>query len=95
MGCYCGNEASVDCKTMPGKKICDPNSGKFEICVSAGNQCGDTLPPSLAPVKDTCEGSTIVYCVDGYKTRTDCTSLGFSSCAALEVNGNRLGSVCK
>jgi len=73
---------------MPGKKICDPNSGKFEICVSAGNQCGDT-------VKDTCEGSTIVYCVDGYKTRTDCTSLGFSSCAALEVNGNPLGSVCE
>ena len=88
VGCYCGNEASVDCKTMPGKKICDPNSGKFEICVPAGNQCGDT-------VKDTCEGNSIVYCVDGYKTKTDCTSLGFSSCGALEVNGNRLGSLCK
>ena len=74
---------------MPGKKICNPTSDKFAICVDAGNQCGESS------VQDKCEGKYLVYCVDGYKTKTDCTTLGFSTCADLEINGNRLGSVCK
>ena len=88
VGCYCGNEARIDCTQMAGKKICNPTSDKFAICVDAGNQCGDNL-------QDTCEGNSLVYCVDGYKTRTDCSSLGFKTCGALEINGNRLGSLCK
>ena len=88
MGCYCGNEAQIDCTQMDGKKICDPKSDQFAICVAAGNECGDNL-------KDSCDGDHIVYCVDGYKTKTDCKTLGFKTCGALEVNGNRLGSTCK
>ena len=77
---------------MPGKKICNPQSGRFEICVAAGNQCGDDISTS---VKDTCEGDTLVHCVDGYATKTDCKGLGFFGCDKLEINGNLLGAVCR
>ena len=72
---------------MPGKKKCDPNSGKFEICVDAGEECNDFT-------KDSCEGDKLVYCMDGYATRTDCTELGFSGCKE-EPLGSTTIAVCK
>jgi hypothetical protein len=89
VGCYCGNEASLDCRTMPGRRICDPKSDKFATCVPEGKQCGQAMG-----VKDTCEGSTLVFCLDGFKTRVDCTSLGFKGCKDLVLSGSTLGALC-
>lgn len=88
VGCYCGNEAKLDCRSMPGKKICDPSSDKFAYCMPAGKECG-------LGVLDACEGTSLVYCVDGFKTKTDCTALGFTACAPLSVNGVTLGAACQ
>lgn len=89
MGCWCGTEARIDCTQMFGRKKCDPNSDPFELCVPAGTEC-DTIGD-----KDSCEGSTLVYCDDGYVTKSDCTALGFKSCVPHKVGSMVLGALCE
>ena len=45
-------------------------------------------------VKDTCQGSTLEFCLDGFKTRQDCTELGFTGCKDLVMSGAKLGAIC-
>jgi hypothetical protein len=73
---------------MPGRKKCDPSSNRFAICVAAGTECGLSTP-------DTCSGSTLVYCDDGYVTRSECPTLGFASCAPLTSGTTTIGAVCR
>ena len=74
---------------MPGNRICDPKSDKFAYCVPAGKECGQAMG-----VKDTCQGSTLEFCLDGFKTRQDCTELGFTGCKDLVMSGAKLGAIC-
>lgn len=74
---------------MPGKRICDPKSDKFAYCVPAGNQCGVGMG-----VKDSCEGDTLVFCLDGYKTKIDCAGFGFKGCKATVLGTLTLGARC-
>ncbi len=86
----CGNEANIDCRSMPGKRICDPKADKFDYCAPAGKECG-----VASGVKDACDGDTLVFCVDGFKTRVDCTKFGFKGCKSLTVGGGSvLGALC-
>jgi hypothetical protein len=73
---------------MFGQKKCDPQSDLFDLCVPAGTEC------STVSTQDTCQGSTIVYCDDGFTTQSDCTSLGFSGCGPLKVGETTLGALC-
>lgn len=77
---------------MPGRKRCNPKGDKFAICDAAGTQCG---PSSGKDIKDVCEGSTLVFCDDGYTKRIDCKALGFSTCGTFGVNSIVLGATCK
>ena len=72
---------------MFGRKKCD-DQNKFNICTSAGSEC------DVMATKDTCEGSTLVYCDDGYVERTDCTTLGFAGCGPLKLGATVLGAQC-
>lgn len=88
MGCWCGSEARIDCTKVYGRKKCDPAGSKFDICVPAGSQCSTTGD------KDSCQGSSIVYCDDGYVTKSDCKALGFKGCGPLVVGTTTLGAIC-
>lgn len=85
----CGKEARIDCTKQYGRKICDPNSHPFVRCVGAGKECDP------ATTQDSCSGSQIVYCDDGFTTKTDCKALGFSSCQSWAINGITLGALCE
>lgn len=85
----CGTEARIDCTKQFGRKKCDPDSDMFEKCVGAGDQC------NVYSSQDSCKGSTIVYCDDGFIEETDCTSLGFSGCEPLKVGAMEIGALCK
>jgi hypothetical protein len=74
---------------MPGDRICDPKADKFAICSPAGTACGVGLG-----IKDSCQGDTLVYCLDGFKTKQDCTALGFVGCKDLVMSGAKLGAIC-
>ena len=73
---------------MFGRKMCDAESDKFDLCAPAGSAC------SPVDTKDTCEGDTLVYCDDGYVTKSDCTALGFTGCKPLTVGVMTLGASC-
>lgn len=85
----CGTEVRIDCTKQFGRKQCDPKSHPFDRCVGAGSECDS------ATTQDSCSGSQIVYCDDGFSTKTDCKDLGFSGCETWEINGIKLGAVCK
>lgn len=72
----------VDCKKLPGKKICAPAQLK---CVGAGTECSEGF--------DVCEGNTLVSCIDGYKRRYDCVALGFLACE--KAPAGKFGAYCK
>jgi len=74
---------------MAGRKKCDPQADKFDICSPAGSECFINGTP------DSCEGSTLIYCDDGYKTKSDCAALGFKGCGPLEAGAMRIGSLCR
>lgn len=95
VGCFCGTEARIDCRKMDGRKRCDTDASAdaFTFCIAAGTECGSK---SKNPAqKDRCEGSTLVFCDDGFETKMDCKALGFSTCGIEEVSQYLKISVCK
>lgn len=85
----CGKEGKIDCTKMYGRKKCDPSSNKFEKCVSKGTEC------DIYSYQDSCAGSILSYCDDGYVTKTDCAKLGFKTCGTLMGGSIEIGAVCK
>lgn len=83
--------AKIECSKFPGRKTCDPKADPFELCNAAGTECDPVI------TKDSCEGTRLVYCDDGYIEKADCTELGFKGCAPLkDKNGvYTLGAICK
>lgn len=75
----------IDCAKLPGKKRCDDSVGE---CVGAGTECGGGGQTFF----NTCEGGTLVACIDGFKRRFDCKKLGFEGC---ETATTGYGAYCK
>jgi hypothetical protein len=89
VGCWCGKEGRIDCTKQFGHKKCDDNAYYTDICVPAGGEC------DAAGAKDTCEGTTLVFCDDGMKAKLDCLTLGFKGCGPLKAGGQEIGAVCQ
>jgi hypothetical protein len=62
-------EARIDCALNPTRKRCDKG-----VCVETGTQCSG--------LRETCEGTAVKYCQDGFTRKVDCVSAGFSGCDA-------------
>ena len=85
----CGKEGRIDCTDQFGRKKCDPKSDKFEKCVPAGTEC------DVYSTQDSCKGTKLVYCDDGYTEEADCKALGFSRCEPWQVGAATIGALCK
>lgn len=58
---------------MPGKLSCS-NDAPLE-CVARGSEC-----EAANAGADTCSGSKVNFCLDGFKAARDCAELGFAGC---------------
>lgn len=71
-----------DCTKLWGQKICNSTSNE---CKGKGKECNEDA------FFDTCEGDSLVSCMDGYKKKFDCKKLGYLTC----IKATTYGAYCK
>lgn len=76
--CVGGHVMIHSCDKSPGDKICKEGGA---ACEGAGTECIENDP-------DSCDGDTLISCIDGYKTIFDCKALGFLGCEPATVGAN-------
>lgn len=64
-----GHEWRRDCTAGPTRKRCSDQD-----CVATGTECRGE--------PETCEGTAVRYCRDGYLSRFDCVGEGYGACSA-------------
>lgn len=92
--CLGGHEAKIDCSQLTNERLtCNPDSIKDieesasemelleKTCKIASSQCtGDKMR---------CEGSRLIFCLNGYERIIDCSKYGFNMCKSTNE-----GSYC-
>lgn len=79
--CVNGRQTTLDCATVDPAYTCQEYEGTF-FC-GLGSECLPGETPHGYGSSISCEGNEVVFCEAGLSRRLDCTTLGFTGCAAL------------
>jgi hypothetical protein len=84
--CLGGREATLDCAAVYGPgATCVPSATAGEAeCGAGGTECVNEETP------DTCDGTQLVFCRQGFTDRLDCVAFGYAACVSTET-----GAACQ
>jgi hypothetical protein len=80
-GCLGGRLAGIRCGDVIDGWTCGPSEGTLG-CVVPGDECW-AYPLLGSSIDESCDGDSVVTCLDGFITRLACSDFGLGSCTDL------------
>ncbi len=82
-GCLGGFAANIDCAAILPQLTCVQVSGMPPACARTATPVCMADPINGSVFPEHCDGSAIVYCLDGLEARLDCMTLGLARCTQV------------